>query len=149
MDVGGFAVDSHVGGFSGRITLSVVIMCIVAASGGLLFGYDIGISGALFFSFVIFGFRCHNLQTIQMFWRNSFEYMGLNKGYINNIQTTQLQCLLKILKCWEFSISGRWTKYFQTSWRSLYSFSLVWHYFFQLQLISNFLYYVTVMLNYL
>ncbi|PSS31641.1 Sugar transport protein [Actinidia chinensis var. chinensis] len=47
MDVGGFAVDSHIGGFSGRITLSVVIMCIVAASGGLLFGYDIGISGGV------------------------------------------------------------------------------------------------------
>ena len=30
---------------SGRITLSVLITCIVAASGGLIFGYDIGISG--------------------------------------------------------------------------------------------------------
>lgn len=32
-------------GFAGKITLSVIITCIVAASGGLLFGYDIGISG--------------------------------------------------------------------------------------------------------
>lgn len=31
---------------SGKITLSVLITCIVAASGGLIFGYDIGISGA-------------------------------------------------------------------------------------------------------
>jgi len=32
-------------GFAGKITLSVIITCIVAASSGLLFGYDIGISG--------------------------------------------------------------------------------------------------------
>ncbi|CAL5332791.1 hypothetical protein CsSME_00014318 [Camellia sinensis var. sinensis] len=44
---GGFAVDGHAGSFSGRITASVVITCIVAASGGLIFGYDIGISGGV------------------------------------------------------------------------------------------------------
>ncbi|KAK7410530.1 hypothetical protein VNO78_01373 [Psophocarpus tetragonolobus] len=33
--------------FAGMITLSVVITCIVAASSGLLFGYDIGISGGV------------------------------------------------------------------------------------------------------
>jgi len=32
-------------GFVGKITLSIVITCIVAASSGLLFGYDLGISG--------------------------------------------------------------------------------------------------------
>ncbi|PSR99981.1 Sugar transport protein, partial [Actinidia chinensis var. chinensis] len=47
MAVGGFAVDGNVGAFSGRITASVVITCIVAASGGLIFGYDIGISGGV------------------------------------------------------------------------------------------------------
>lgn len=35
------------GHFSGRITVAVVLTCIVAASGGLIFGYDIGISGTL------------------------------------------------------------------------------------------------------
>lgn len=44
---GGFAVDGLAGSFSGRITASVVITCIVAASGGLIFGYDIGISGGV------------------------------------------------------------------------------------------------------
>ncbi|PNX83233.1 sugar transport protein 5-like, partial [Trifolium pratense] len=29
---------------SGKLTLSIFITCIVAASGGLLFGYDVGIS---------------------------------------------------------------------------------------------------------
>ncbi|OIV96721.1 hypothetical protein TanjilG_09263 [Lupinus angustifolius] len=44
---GGFAVDSPGGGFDGKITLSVVVTCIVAASAGLIFGYDIGISGGV------------------------------------------------------------------------------------------------------
>jgi hypothetical protein len=33
----------------GKLTLSIIISCIVAASSGLLFGYDIGISGSFFF----------------------------------------------------------------------------------------------------
>ncbi|XAR62162.1 hypothetical protein NMG60_11016803 [Bertholletia excelsa] len=47
MAIGGFAVDGSVGGFAGGITASVVITCVVAASGGLIFGYDIGISGGV------------------------------------------------------------------------------------------------------
>ena len=31
--------------YEGKITVYVVLACIVAASGGLLFGYDVGISG--------------------------------------------------------------------------------------------------------
>jgi len=34
-----------VNGFAGKITLSVIITCLVAASSGLIFGYDVGISG--------------------------------------------------------------------------------------------------------
>ncbi|RVW56018.1 Sugar transport protein 1 [Vitis vinifera] len=53
MAVGGFAVDDNSRAFSGKVTASVVITCIVAASGGLIFGYDIGISGEYrFFSFL-------------------------------------------------------------------------------------------------
>ncbi|XVE95315.1 hypothetical protein REPUB_Repub02eG0086100 [Reevesia pubescens] len=44
MAVGGFGVDGPVSGFNGKITAWVVITCIVAASSGLIFGYDIGIS---------------------------------------------------------------------------------------------------------
>ncbi|XP_028757426.1 sugar transport protein 5-like [Neltuma alba] len=47
MAVGGFAVDAPSNSFGGEITLSVVITCIVAASSGLIFGYDIGISGGV------------------------------------------------------------------------------------------------------
>lgn len=39
--------------YKGRITLHVIIACIVAATGGSLFGYDVGISGsAVFHSFI-------------------------------------------------------------------------------------------------
>lgn len=36
--------------YPGNLTLYVTITCIVAAMGGLIFGYDIGISGTCFFS---------------------------------------------------------------------------------------------------
>lgn len=45
MAVGGFAVDGHATGLNGKMTVSVVITCIVAATSGLIFGYDVGISG--------------------------------------------------------------------------------------------------------
>lgn len=43
-----FAVNGPVGDYGRGLTASVMITCIVAASGGLIYGYDIGISGALF-----------------------------------------------------------------------------------------------------
>lgn len=43
-----FAVNGPVGDVYGRgLTASVMITCIVAASGGLIYGYDIGISGGV------------------------------------------------------------------------------------------------------
>ena len=33
------------GGYRGRVTPFVVLSCVVAGSGGILFGYDLGISG--------------------------------------------------------------------------------------------------------
>ncbi|KAM5569352.1 sugar transport protein MST4 [Rosa sericea] len=46
---GGFGTPAHGDGgdFEAKITLVVVISCILAASGGLMFGYDIGISGGV------------------------------------------------------------------------------------------------------
>ncbi|KAF5732281.1 Major facilitator superfamily protein [Tripterygium wilfordii] len=43
---GGFTITSG-GQYSGRITTFVVLSCMMAAMGGLLFGYDIGISGGV------------------------------------------------------------------------------------------------------
>jgi len=42
---GGFTTGSSDVIFEAKITLSVVVSCIMAAFGGLMFGYDIGISG--------------------------------------------------------------------------------------------------------
>jgi len=33
--------------YKGRVTVHVIIACIVAATGGSLFGYDVGISGSV------------------------------------------------------------------------------------------------------
>uniref|UniRef100_A0A453JB13 Major facilitator superfamily (MFS) profile domain-containing protein n=1 Tax=Aegilops tauschii subsp. strangulata TaxID=200361 RepID=A0A453JB13_AEGTS len=46
MAIGAF-VEGPAGGagYSGRVTSFVVLSCIVAGSGGILFGYDLGISG--------------------------------------------------------------------------------------------------------
>ncbi|CAI0415421.1 unnamed protein product [Linum tenue] len=44
---GGYVPDSGTKQFQGRVTGFVLIACIVAACGGLIFGYDIGISGGV------------------------------------------------------------------------------------------------------
>ncbi|KAJ8625698.1 hypothetical protein MRB53_034228 [Persea americana] len=44
---GAFAVNGEGKEYGGKLTVSVIITCIVAASGGLIFGYDIGISGGV------------------------------------------------------------------------------------------------------
>ncbi|KAK8447069.1 hypothetical protein SEVIR_9G582500v4 [Setaria viridis] len=44
---GGFAEGPAGAGYSGRVTSFVVLSCIVAGSGGILFGYDLGISGGV------------------------------------------------------------------------------------------------------
>ena len=41
---GGHARDDYGGG--GGVTVSVVVTCLMAASCGLIFGYDVGVSGA-------------------------------------------------------------------------------------------------------
>ena len=38
--------------YEGGVTVFVVVTCMVAAMGGLIFGYDLGISGILFFFFL-------------------------------------------------------------------------------------------------
>ena len=49
MAIGGFvegpAAAAAGADYGGRVTSFVVLSCIVAGSGGILFGYDLGISG--------------------------------------------------------------------------------------------------------
>lgn len=42
---GGFGTGTGGGDFEAKITPLVIISCILASSGGLMFGYDVGISG--------------------------------------------------------------------------------------------------------
>lgn len=42
---GGFVSDNGARQYEGRVTAFVIITCLVAAMGGLIFGYDLGISG--------------------------------------------------------------------------------------------------------
>ncbi|RLN19561.1 Hexose carrier protein HEX6 [Panicum miliaceum] len=44
MAIGAFVEGPAGAGYSGRVTSFVVLSCIVAGSGGILFGYDLGIS---------------------------------------------------------------------------------------------------------
>lgn len=57
---GGFNEGGGIKNYPGELTRYVMITCIVAAMGGLIFGYDIGISGnclsSIFFFFFLFFF---------------------------------------------------------------------------------------------
>jgi hypothetical protein len=45
---GGAFATSGGGDFEAKITPIVIISCIMAATGGLMFGYDVGVSGHFF-----------------------------------------------------------------------------------------------------
>jgi hypothetical protein len=45
---GGAFATSGRGDFEAKITPIVIISCIMAATGGLMFGYDVGVSGNFF-----------------------------------------------------------------------------------------------------
>ena len=38
-------VAARAGDYEGRVTIKVIMACIVAATGGMLFGYDLGVTG--------------------------------------------------------------------------------------------------------
>lgn len=44
----GIGIEREGGQYNGKMTSFVVFSCMMAAMGGVLFGYDIGISGTLF-----------------------------------------------------------------------------------------------------
>lgn len=60
--------------YKGKVTPYVAVACIVAAVGGSLFGYDIGISGNILF-----------LATNTILWMSS-----LNSGFDERIATVDL-----------------------------------------------------------
>ena len=61
MPAGGFSAVRKNGGteFEAKITPIVVISCVMAATGGLMFGYDVGVSGHYSNSLSSFLFLIH------------------------------------------------------------------------------------------
>lgn len=57
--------------FEGKMTPTVVVCVIIAAFGGFLFGYDIGISGSVIFS--------HSIDIIWIGWFVTIELMILQE----------------------------------------------------------------------
>lgn len=58
--------------YKGKVTWYVIIACIVAATGGSLFGYDVGISGSsliqyLNHKFLFFCFQCFSGYFISLY----------------------------------------------------------------------------------
>lgn len=45
--VAGHGVDLHAEQYHGKLTVYVVFVALMAASGGLLFGYDLGVTGGV------------------------------------------------------------------------------------------------------
>lgn len=48
MAVGSMNVEEGTKAFPAKLTFQVFLCCVIAAVGGLMFGYDIGISGLCF-----------------------------------------------------------------------------------------------------
>lgn len=46
---GGMVATGEFRHYEGRVTVYVLLTCLLAACGGLMFGYDVGISGKLSF----------------------------------------------------------------------------------------------------
>lgn len=64
---GGAIVTGPTKTYPGRMTFRVFMTCMVAATGGLIFGYDLGISGNIGFSAGSQGFKSIILQKIGIF----------------------------------------------------------------------------------
>lgn len=53
----GVAIKSDGKQYNGKITRFVLLSCMIAASGGIIFGYDVGVSGSLFLTLRL---RCYD-----------------------------------------------------------------------------------------
>jgi hypothetical protein len=97
MPAGGFTAYTGRHNYPGKITWSVIIACCVASSGGLIFGYDIGISGLhlLLFS--------QKLVAIALF----FLKKKINKLNVHQSSTSKISLTVEEFKflCWNVDIT--------------------------------------------
>ena len=70
----GLAKTSEEGQYNAKMTLLVVLSCMVAATGGIIFGYDLGISGPFFLKFYI-----HHVYNIYIY---IYIYIYINLSFI-------------------------------------------------------------------
>jgi hypothetical protein len=54
---GGVIGSSNGKDYPGNLTCKVLVTCIVAAMGGLIFGYDLGISGNNYYYYSLFNYH--------------------------------------------------------------------------------------------
>ena len=95
--------------YKGRLTTYVVVACLVAAVGGAIFGYDIGVSGTSLFlhqSCKIFQFAFCNDEGIRVKWKKiSREWNFLPLGMDNSLVYTTFQ-----MEYWASHISEEWNQ---------------------------------------
>mgnify|MGYP004713050147 CR=1 FL=1 len=65
----GLAITSDGGNYNGRMTPFVVLSCMMAAMGGVIFGYDIGISGFFSSNFVS---MFHRREQKNLWWNDAW-----------------------------------------------------------------------------
>jgi hypothetical protein len=64
----GLAIKSEGGQYNGKMTRFVVLSCMVAATGGLIFGYDIGVSGPFLLTFIFIRIKGKKFSSFLLFF---------------------------------------------------------------------------------
>lgn len=107
--------SARAGDYEGRVTAKVVIACFIAATGGMLFGYDLGVTGGVssfpsflnrFFPEVLAGkgknaYCTYNSQKLQIF-TSSYFLAGAVAGLISHLLNARLG------RKWCMVIAGFW-----------------------------------------
>jgi len=78
--------------YKGRVTVHVIIACIVAATGGSLFGYDVGISGSVLIPSLS---KLHSKVRLIL-------YSPSLSGYYSGINSLSLVKKLQLLVCYVY-----------------------------------------------
>lgn len=86
------ALNPKLGHYEGRITKYVIVACIVGAFGGLIFGYDIGISGIV--GIMIYVYHSHKVIKVLIHTRNT-----KNNKPIFTITSRRCLLLIAIFLC--------------------------------------------------
>lgn len=73
---GGFTANGGTSEYPGKMTAYVIFACVISASGGLIFGYDIGISGKNLILEHGFHFFLSEIMTVVILCREQFRFIS-------------------------------------------------------------------------